>query len=58
MLRVCVIKFNSNWDNLLPLIELAYNNSYHSSIGMTLFEAFYGRRFRSPIGWFEVGEIA
>lgn len=57
MLRVCVIKFNSNWDYLLPLIKLAYNNSYHSSIGMTLFEHLYGRRCRSPIGCFEVGEV-
>ncbi|WMV08460.1 hypothetical protein MTR67_001845 [Solanum verrucosum] len=25
---------------------------------MTLFEALYGRRCRSQIGWFEVGEVA
>ncbi|WMV41185.1 hypothetical protein MTR67_034570 [Solanum verrucosum] len=25
---------------------------------MTPFEALYGRRCRSPIGWFEVGEMA
>lgn len=25
---------------------------------MTLFEAFYGRRCRSSIGWFEVSAIA
>ncbi|WMV24171.1 hypothetical protein MTR67_017556 [Solanum verrucosum] len=42
----------------LPLIEFAYNNSYHSSIGMTPFEAHYGRRCRSHIRWFEVGKIA
>ncbi|XP_069154428.1 uncharacterized protein [Solanum lycopersicum] len=29
---------------------------YHSSIGMTPFEALYGRRCRSPVGWSEVGE--
>ncbi|WMV58140.1 hypothetical protein MTR67_051525 [Solanum verrucosum] len=28
------------------------------SIGMTLFEALYGKRFRSPMSWFEVGEVA
>ena len=25
---------------------------------MAPFEASYGRRYRSPIGWFEIGEIA
>ncbi|WMV59271.1 hypothetical protein MTR67_052656, partial [Solanum verrucosum] len=30
---------------------------YHSSIQMAPYEAFYGRRCRSPIGWFEVGEV-
>ena len=48
--------FKGNWDNHLPLIEFSYNNSYHSSISMALFEALYGRRCRSPVGWFEVGE--
>ncbi|CAM8974645.1 unnamed protein product [Rhodiola kirilowii] len=37
-------------------MEFAYNNSYHSSIQMAPFEALYGRRCRSPIGWFELGE--
>ncbi|KAH0776482.1 hypothetical protein KY290_007893 [Solanum tuberosum] len=30
--------------------------SYHSSIQMAPYEALYGRRCISPIGWFEVGE--
>ncbi|XP_055826375.1 uncharacterized protein LOC129894748 [Solanum dulcamara] len=45
-----------NWDDHLPLIEFTYNNSYHASIQMAPYEALYGRRCRSPIGWFEVGE--
>ena len=56
MLRACVIEFRGNWDDHLPLIEFSYNNSYRSSIGMGPFEALYGRRCRSPFGWFEVGE--
>ena len=36
----------------------AYNNSYRSSIHIAHYEALYGRRYRSPIGLFEVGEIA
>ena len=43
---------------MLSLVEYAYNNSYHSSISMTPLEVLYGRRFRSPIGCFEVGEFA
>ncbi|XP_049405240.1 uncharacterized protein LOC125868691 [Solanum stenotomum] len=56
MLRACVIDFKGNWDDHLPLIEFVYNNSYHSSIQMAPYEALFGRRYRSPIGWFEVGE--
>ncbi|XP_060202389.1 uncharacterized protein LOC132630808, partial [Lycium barbarum] len=52
----CVLDFKGNWDDPLPLIEFSYNNSYHASIGMAPFEALYGRRCISPIGWFEVGE--
>ncbi|XP_059306316.1 uncharacterized protein LOC132057727 [Lycium ferocissimum] len=53
MLRACVIDFGGHWDQHLPLVEFAYNNSYHSSIGMAPFEALYGRRCRSPVGWFD-----
>ena len=51
-----MIDFRGNWDDHLPFIEFSYNNSYHSNIGMTLFEALYGRRCISLIWWFEVGE--
>ncbi|WMV32944.1 hypothetical protein MTR67_026329 [Solanum verrucosum] len=58
MLRACVIDFKGNWDDNLPLIEFAYNNSYHSSISMAPFKALYCKRYISPIGSFEVGEVA
>ncbi|KAL0445322.1 UNVERIFIED_CONTAM: Transposon Ty3-I Gag-Pol polyprotein [Sesamum latifolium] len=51
MMRACVIEFRGNWDDHLPLIEFAYNNSFHSSIGMAPYEALYGRKCRSPICW-------
>ena len=53
MLRTCVLDFKGSWENHLPLIEFAYNNSYHASIGMPPFEALYGRKCRSPICWNE-----
>ena len=56
MLRACVLDFRGNWDDHLPLVEFAYNNSYHASIGMAPYEALYGRKCRSPICWEEVGE--
>jgi len=56
LLRVCVLEQGGTWDSHLPLIEFTYNNSYHSSIGMTPFEALYGWRCRTPLCWFESGE--
>ena len=32
MLRVCDFDFKGSWDEYLPFIEFAYNNSYHPSI--------------------------
>ena len=55
MLRACVLDFGKDWQKSLPLCEFAYNNSYHSSIGMAPFEALYGRRCRTPICWEEIG---
>ena len=54
MLRACVIDFKGSWDDHLPLIDFAYNNSYHSTIQVAPYEALYGRRYRSHVGWFEV----
>ena len=34
MLRMCVMGFGGSWEKYLPLVEFAYNNSYHSTIGM------------------------
>jgi len=47
MLRACALEYAGSWDNNLPLVEFAYNNSYHSSINMAPYEALYGRRCRT-----------
>ena len=57
MLRACVIEFGGQWDSFLPLAEISYNNRYHSSIDMAPFEALYGRRCKSPLGWFDAFEV-
>ncbi|KAA0033782.1 ty3-gypsy retrotransposon protein [Cucumis melo var. makuwa] len=56
MLQAYVLEFSGSWDSHLHLIEFAYNNSYQTTIGMTPFEALYGRCYRSPVCWGEVGE--
>ncbi|XP_073020937.1 uncharacterized protein [Primulina eburnea] len=56
MLRACTIDFPGSWDSKLPLVELTYNNSYQSSIGLAPYEALYGRNCRSPLYWEEIGE--
>jgi len=40
-------------DEILPLVEFTYNNSFHTSIGMAPYEALYGRRCRTPLCWYQ-----
>ncbi|GJV92777.1 putative reverse transcriptase domain-containing protein [Tanacetum coccineum] len=54
MLRACVLNIGGSWDAHLTLVEFSYNNNYHSSVRCALFEALYGRKYRSPIMWAEV----
>ena len=56
MLRACVLDHKGSWEEHLPLVEFAYNNSCPASIQMTPYGALYGRPCRSPICWTEVGE--
>ncbi|KAM2333980.1 hypothetical protein ACFXTH_011592 [Malus domestica] len=39
MLRSSVLQFGDSWHDRLDLMEFAYNNSFHSSISMSPFEA-------------------
>ena len=56
MLRAYVLDHKGSSEEHLPLVEIAYNNSYQASIQMASYEALYGRTCRSPICWTEVGE--
>ena len=56
MLRACVLDHKGSWEEHLPLVEFAYNNSYQESIQMEPYETLYRRPCRSPICWTEVGE--
>ena len=56
MLWGCALDFSESWDKCIPLMEFSYNNSYQSSICMAPYEALYGRRCRTPIGWTKLNE--
>ena len=56
MLRSCVLDHKGSWEEHLPLVEFAYNNSYQVGTQMEPYEALYGRQCRSPICWTKVGE--
>ena len=56
MLRACCMDHKANWNDILPLVEFAYNNSYQATIKMAPYEALYGRKCRSPLHWDELGE--
>eukprot|EP00253_Pinus_taeda_P008699 PITA_08699 len=46
-----VVDNQTQWERDLPLVEFAYNNSYHSSIGMPPYQALYGRPCRTSLSW-------
>ena len=48
-LRACVLEQKGSWESFLLLIEFTYNNSFHYTIGMTPYEALYGRMCRTPL---------
>ena len=49
MLQACILDLNDRWEEHLPLVKFAYNNSYQASIQMAPYEALYGRPCRSPV---------
>ena len=51
MLRMYVMGKPTKWEDYLHLVEFAYNNGNQASLGMSLYEALYGRRCRTPVTW-------
>jgi transposase InsO family protein len=51
MLKMYFMDNQTQWEKYLPLVDFAYNNSFHSSIGMPPYEALYGRPCRTPLSW-------
>jgi len=57
LLRTCVLDHLGAWDEVLPLIEFTYNNGFHASINMEPYEALYGRKCRTPLCWYQDGDV-
>ena len=55
-MRAHALDYGSSWDDNLPYAEFSYNKSYQASLKMAPFEAWYGRRCRTPLSWDEVGD--
>jgi hypothetical protein len=51
MLCMYVMDQQKCWEELLPLVEFAYNNNYQSVIKMEPFEFLYGRPCHMPLSW-------
>ena len=51
MLRMYVMDHQTQWEKYLPLVEYAYNNSHHSSIGRIPYQALYGIPCKNPLSW-------
>jgi hypothetical protein len=56
MLRACALKRGGSWDKSLPYAEFSYNNSYQASLKMSLIEALYGGKCRTPLYWDQTSE--
>ena len=50
------VDLKGSWEEQLPLLEFAYNNSYQASIQIAPYEALYGRPCQSQICWKDMGE--
>jgi hypothetical protein len=58
ILRACVLTYGKYWEQSLSYAEFSYNNGYQASLGMSPFEALYGRKCWTPLIGSEVGERA
>ncbi|MCO5590556.1 hypothetical protein L7F22_044527 [Adiantum nelumboides] len=51
ILRAYCSREPKKWIQFLPLVEFAYNSSFHTSIGMSPFNALYGHECVSPLNF-------
>lgn len=51
MLRLYVMDKPTKWEDYLHLVEFAYKNGHQTSLGMSPFEALYGRGCKALVRW-------
>ena len=51
MLRMYVMDKPTKWEDYLHLVEFSYNNGQQASLGMSPYEALYGRRCTTLVTW-------
>ena len=51
MLHMYVMDKPFKWEDYLHVVEFAYNNGHQASLGMSPYEALYGRSCRTPVTW-------
>ena len=51
MLRMYVMEKPTKWEDYLHLVEFSYNNGQQASLGMSPYEALYGRRCKTLVTW-------
>lgn len=56
MLQACILDWGDSWEKYVPSVEFAYNKNFQDSIGMSPYEALYGRPRRTPLCRILVGE--
>ena len=49
LLRLYTIENQTNWDQHLPLLQFAYNNTTHFATQKAPFEIIYGKKLPNPI---------
>ena len=49
MLRAYISKKQTNWEECLPILEIAYNSAKHVTTGFSPFTLMYGYQSRSPV---------
>ena len=51
MLCMYMMDKPTKWEDYLHLVEFAYNNGQHVTLGMSPYEALYGRSRRTLVTW-------